>query len=230
MKELVPFRAVHPGRIIKRELEARDWTAATLAKRTKLPIQEIDEIIAGDRAITTKIAEALETAFDVPSDFWSNLQALYESDKAAIANARRKRHKDTALRSTTRGKAMRELVPARVIPPGQLLKQEMRARGWTECHLGRISELGESTIRAIISGKERITPERATSLGAAFGTSSALWLNLEKDYQRDKLLITRKKRMASAAGATLKTKRRSEAPAVPVPRTVARRGTRKPKA
>ena len=125
---------------------------------------------------------------------------------------------------------MRELIPARVIPPGQLLKQEMRARGWTECHLGKITDLGESTIRAIISGKERITPERAVNLGAAFGTSSALWVNLEKDYQRGKLLIRAKKRMASAASASANTKRRPKRSTVAVPRTVARRGTRKPKA
>ena len=102
MSDLAPARAVHPGRIIKRELEARDWTPATLAKLSRLPIEEIEKIIAGDRAITTKIAEALETAFDVPSDFWNNLQTLYESDKAAIASARRGHRKEAHVKARRR--------------------------------------------------------------------------------------------------------------------------------
>jgi plasmid maintenance system antidote protein VapI len=42
---LTPARAISPGRILQRELNARSWTPNDLAETTGLSIQAIDEII-----------------------------------------------------------------------------------------------------------------------------------------------------------------------------------------
>lgn len=42
---LTPARAVSPGRILQRELDARGWTQKDLAEITKRPPQAINEII-----------------------------------------------------------------------------------------------------------------------------------------------------------------------------------------
>jgi plasmid maintenance system antidote protein VapI len=38
-------------------------------------------------------------------------------------------------------------------------------------------------LSAIIRGKKAITPETAVGLGAAFGTSAEIWLDMENDYR-----------------------------------------------
>ena len=71
------------------------------------------------------------------------------------------------------------LRPAHAIPPGSLIARELDARGWTQEDLARSTGRPELEIAEIVSGASRVTPEIAQELAAAFGTSQALWLNLE---------------------------------------------------
>ena len=77
----------------------------------------------------------------------------------------------------------REGTPARVSPPGNVIHQEIDARGWTQKDLAEIINRPVQAINEIIKGTKQITPETAIELGAAFGTSPQLWLNLETDYR-----------------------------------------------
>ena len=77
----------------------------------------------------------------------------------------------------------RELTPARVPPPGRIIRRELEARGWTQKDLAHIMDRPEQTISQIVNAKKAITPETALQLAAAFGTSAELWLNLEASYQ-----------------------------------------------
>ena len=76
-KEPLPARAVSPGRIIKRELEARDWTQRDLASIMGRPYQAINEIVRGNKQITPDTARELAQAFGTSSDFWMNLESNY---------------------------------------------------------------------------------------------------------------------------------------------------------
>lgn len=78
---------------------------------------------------------------------------------------------------------MAEHVPAEVFAPGEFLRDELEARGWTQTEFAEI--IGRSTrlINEIIAGKRGITPATAKELGAALGTSAIFWLNLEASYQ-----------------------------------------------
>lgn len=101
------------------------------------------------------------------------------------------------------------LRPARVPPPGHIIKRELEARGWNQKELAHIMDRPEQTISQIVNGKKRITPETALQLAAAFGTSADLWLNMEASYQlyqarqeQDNPDIARKSRLYSLVPLT----------------------------
>lgn len=72
---------------------------------------------------------------------------------------------------------------AEVFPPGEFLKDELEARGWSQTELAEIMDRPVRLINEIIAGKKAITPETATQLGASLGTGAELWMNLEGQYQ-----------------------------------------------
>ena len=78
---------------------------------------------------------------------------------------------------------MAERVAAEVFPPGEFIKEELDARGWSQADLAEILDVTDSVVSALINGKKAITPELAKGLGAAFGTSAQLWMNLESSYR-----------------------------------------------
>src|SRR5437660_900016 len=79
---------------------------------------------------------------------------------------------------------MNARVPAEVSAPGEFLKEELEARGWTQVELAEILDRPPRVISEIVSGKRAITPETAKGLAAALaGTSPHYWMNLETSYQ-----------------------------------------------
>ena len=76
-----------------------------------------------------------------------------------------------------------ELRPAEVCPPGQILLEELEARGLTQKDLATIIDRPIQTVNEIIKGVKQITPETALQLAEALETSPDLWLNLENNYR-----------------------------------------------
>ncbi len=74
---LIPARAVAPGRLLRRELDARGWSQRDLAEILGRPAQAITEIVRGTKQITPETAVALSKAFGTSAEFWSNLEANY---------------------------------------------------------------------------------------------------------------------------------------------------------
>lgn len=72
----------HPGEIIREELEAREWSQRDLAFVLGIPEQSVGLLLGGKRGITADMARALGDAFDVPAEFFVNLQAAYDLTKA----------------------------------------------------------------------------------------------------------------------------------------------------
>ncbi|HEY5274934.1 MAG TPA: HigA family addiction module antitoxin, partial [Coriobacteriia bacterium] len=77
---LRPHRPIRPGELLQEELEARGWTQADLAQILGRPVQAINEIIAGKKAITAETAVALSRALEAPAEYWLKLDALYRLD------------------------------------------------------------------------------------------------------------------------------------------------------
>lgn len=69
---------VHPGRILKRELAARELSANQLALALRVPSGRITGILNGKRGITAETALRLSHYFGNSAQFWMNLQSKYE--------------------------------------------------------------------------------------------------------------------------------------------------------
>ena len=78
---------------------------------------------------------------------------------------------------------MSERIPAEAFPPGEYLKDELEARGWTQEELASIIGRPTGLINQIVLGKRGISPETAREIGAALGTSAMYWMNLEAAYR-----------------------------------------------
>ncbi len=82
---------------------------------------------------------------------------------------------------------MNKRTPAEVFPPGDFLNEELEARGWTQSDLASILDRPVRLVNEIIAGKRGITPETATGLAEAFGTTPDVWLSLEATWQLSKV-------------------------------------------
>ena len=78
---------------------------------------------------------------------------------------------------------MSNLIAAEVFPPGEILREEIEARGWTQTDLAEILGRPPRLVNEIIAGKRAISPETAQGLGDAFGTGAQFWMNLESAWQ-----------------------------------------------
>lgn len=78
---------------------------------------------------------------------------------------------------------------AEVFPPGEFIKDELEARGWSQIDLAEILGRSPVQINKIIQGVQAITPETARQLADAFGTTAQLWLNLESQYQLSQITV-----------------------------------------
>lgn len=77
------MRAVHPGAILKEELDLLEVTPTEFARQIDVPANRVSQIIAGKRAITGDSALRFGHWFGTDPLFWLNLQASYELRVAA---------------------------------------------------------------------------------------------------------------------------------------------------
>ena len=70
--------AIHPGEHLAEELRELDMSATALARQIEVSPSRITKILNGRRAITGDTALRLAHFFDTSSEFWLNLQKLYE--------------------------------------------------------------------------------------------------------------------------------------------------------
>ncbi len=72
------MKPIHPGRILKRELVARNLSANKLALAIRVPSGRITQILNEKRGITAETALRLSRYFGNSARFWMNLQSRYE--------------------------------------------------------------------------------------------------------------------------------------------------------
>ena len=70
--------AVHPGRLLKRELTTRSLSANRLAIDIGVPSGRITDILNGRRSITADTAVRLGRYFGNGARFWLDLQGQYD--------------------------------------------------------------------------------------------------------------------------------------------------------
>ncbi len=74
---------VHPGEVLKGELEEFGITPTELARQVAVPPNRVSQIIAGKRSITGDTALRLGHWFGVEPQFWMNLQTQHDLAVAA---------------------------------------------------------------------------------------------------------------------------------------------------
>jgi addiction module HigA family antidote len=75
---MMTWREVHPGAILREELEARGLSASALALRLRVAPQRVQEIVAGKRSISPETALRLGRYFGNEPEFWLSLQATHD--------------------------------------------------------------------------------------------------------------------------------------------------------
>ena len=70
--------AIHPGRLLKRELGSRNLSANRLALDLGVPSGRITDILNGRRSITADTAVRLGRYFGNNPQFWLDLQSQYD--------------------------------------------------------------------------------------------------------------------------------------------------------
>lgn len=93
-----PFMAVHPGVMIKPELEERGITQKEFAKMLGTQPSHLSEILNGKRALTTELAMKIEEAIGLPAKLLITAQAQYELESAnGNAAQQAERHETVAV-------------------------------------------------------------------------------------------------------------------------------------
>jgi addiction module HigA family antidote len=68
------FRPVHPGRILKRNIEALGLTVEAFAEHIGTTRQTVHAIVSGRSSVREEMAVRLARAFKTTPQFWLNLQ------------------------------------------------------------------------------------------------------------------------------------------------------------
>lgn len=72
------MRPIHPGEILREEMETLDFSARQLAAALHVPSNRVTGILNEQRAITADTALRLARFFGTTPEFWLNLQTAYE--------------------------------------------------------------------------------------------------------------------------------------------------------
>lgn len=75
-------RAVHPGVVLKDELEELGVSPTEFARQINVPPNRVSQIIAGKRSVTGDTALRFGHWFSVDPQFWLNLQNQFELSAA----------------------------------------------------------------------------------------------------------------------------------------------------
>ncbi|CAN5223635.1 HigA family addiction module antitoxin [soil metagenome] len=76
------FQTVHPGAVLREELEARGLSANAFALKLRVAPQRIQDIVAGRRGISPETALRLEASLGTPAKMWLNMQSAYDLHQA----------------------------------------------------------------------------------------------------------------------------------------------------
>jgi len=76
------FYPVHPGEVIKDEMEARNISQREFARQVNMSYTALNELLNGKRSLSPATALMFEAALDVPADALMNIQTKYTMQTA----------------------------------------------------------------------------------------------------------------------------------------------------
>jgi len=78
------MRPVHPGEILREEMEELEMSARAMAEALNVPANRVSAILNGTRGITADTALRLSRYLGTTPEVWMNLQKSYELRAAEI--------------------------------------------------------------------------------------------------------------------------------------------------
>ncbi|MXX78330.1 MAG: HigA family addiction module antidote protein [Gemmatimonadales bacterium] len=82
------MRPVHPGEILRQELDELELSANALSKALGVPVNRVTMILNGQRGVRADTALRLARYFGTTAQFWLNLQKTWELRRAEIEAGR----------------------------------------------------------------------------------------------------------------------------------------------
>ncbi len=82
------MRPVHPGKILRDELDGLGLSASALSKALGVPANRVTAILNGERGVSADTALRLARYFGTTPQLWLNLQKTWELRRAEIAAGR----------------------------------------------------------------------------------------------------------------------------------------------
>ena len=82
MRSTKKLRLIHPGELLRDELQERSVSLSELARSIRVPMNRISSIVSGKRSITADTALRLACYFGTSAQMWMNLQTAYDLEVA----------------------------------------------------------------------------------------------------------------------------------------------------
>ncbi len=82
------MRPVHPGEILRQELDALGLSANALSRALGVPVNRVTMIMNGQRGVSADTALRLARYFGTAPELWLNLQKTWELRRAEITAGR----------------------------------------------------------------------------------------------------------------------------------------------
>ena len=82
------MRPVHPGEVLRDELETIGLSANALSKALGVPVNRVTMILNGQRGVSADTALRLARYFGTTSQLWLNLQKTWELRRAETEKGR----------------------------------------------------------------------------------------------------------------------------------------------
>ena len=93
------MRPVHPGEVLRDDLDALGMSASELSKALGVPVNRMTMILNGQRSISADTALRLARYFGTTPQLWLNLQKTWELRRAEIEAGREIAERVTPRRS-----------------------------------------------------------------------------------------------------------------------------------
>ena len=87
------------------------------------------------------------------------------------------------------GTRIEEITPAIAIHPGEMILDEIRANGMIQSTFAKQIGMERSQLNEIIKGKRDVNAELATLLEASLDLPAQYWMNLQSQYNLDKVMV-----------------------------------------
>ena len=95
------------------------------------------------------------------------------------------------------------LIPFEATHPGEMIKDELKARGMTQKKLAEEAGVKPSVLSETINGKRSISLSVAVALEKALGIPADMWMNMQTQYDLDSANIAERDNQRQTVSVTI---------------------------